>query len=696
MRTHSILLVILFGLMLYSSSCSINTKVPTKLTLEYQQVPNTDYIDVSIKLTYNDGPNLKGLGGAPVDIKINYTYNGQEKTDELQYVTDAKGEINFRYLLKGDNVKITAEYKGTSSFMPSSSNSEAKRSSKNVINAPLIDKDICLPLFLILGLFAAASMAAGKNPFAIVDISAPRTPTKISRVNKTLYFRAGDILRGGFGLLAGLSLFGLQKVEPKKGANKNQNKNVKKVLRKGGPGGPLAPKKESKAQAKGGDIKMAKMEERNKGKVEVKPRWVWREFLGISTRTIYNFARKASLNLSRGDSVRIRKGKKGEVKKVNDLSKVALDEKTGDLYLEGEDHTSALMQNIELSKTVEKVWELKKKGKLKKLFELREKYHETRSKFVDALVDKGYDRESAEEMADHVLMYRNDKGTQEMLKKEGLGSVLESYIKSADEYYNEFNNTIGKVAGVDAKVGTVGENIGYIREKLDEKGVFPSPHTQVDKKDFESNEGLLRDLNGIVEDANSTWKKMIFPLAWDSSKEGSGKEQYIDYKYNELVDRALNTNNFGQYRFLIKYEKEIKELAKEDKPITYENVQKKHEELVMGTPGKEYVIENPGRVGELGKIHNAGRMLIQHLDKMVGIVQQDKSNAKKEFQFEFQKVKELEQRINEPRFRTDEAIRDRYKKETQRKFQESEEETKKKKKKRRQNKKIKRGKVKTR
>jgi len=280
-----ILLLIMLIVPIYAAVGCIIKKADTEIFVTESYDPDSGQLIANAKLTYTDVETGKkvGLGQRELVFNVNYTTKeGENKFDSAKAQTNNLGKATASFVIpNAKEHKVEVIFKGDEGFKESvgtlTGGSGTEVSFKS--NLPEgVDLVTCMPLLLLIGMLGAAMYASGRNPFGIVDFTAPRGFTVQRRVMKA--FTAGGwgswalaFTGGALSAIAG----GLLKTMSEKGKEKEKEEEKKKAEGKVKEEG--KEKKPEKGTAQKGEVPMTvkskgvppKKEQQKKGEEQQKP-----------------------------------------------------------------------------------------------------------------------------------------------------------------------------------------------------------------------------------------------------------------------------------------------------------------------------------------------------------------------------------------------------------------------------------------
>ncbi|MEM3364479.1 MAG: hypothetical protein QXS93_03150 [Candidatus Micrarchaeia archaeon] len=191
----SLIVLFLMATIAHSGASCIIQKAETSIRVSEYYDEDTGQLAVSARLTYTnlDTGKTEGLGQQELEFIVNYTTSEGEKSDKFKMQTDTRGWATVNFVIPGA-IKHTATviYKGNDAFKESigTVGGSARSSTSFETGLPQdINLVACLPLLILVGFLGAAMYASGRNPFGVVDFTAPRGITTQRRVMKA--FQAG-------------------------------------------------------------------------------------------------------------------------------------------------------------------------------------------------------------------------------------------------------------------------------------------------------------------------------------------------------------------------------------------------------------------------------------------------------------------------------------------------------------------------
>ena len=279
-----VLLLIMLIVPIYAAVGCIIKKADTEIFVTESYDPDSGQLIANAKLTYTDVETGKkvGLGQRELVFNVNYTTKeGENKFDSAKAQTNNLGKATASFVIpNAKEHKLEVIFKGDEGFKESvgtlTGGSGTEVSFKS--NLPEgVDLVTCMPLLLLIGMLGAAMYASGRNPFGIVDFTAPRGFTVQRRVMKA--FTAGGwgswalaFTGGALSAIAG----GLLKTMSEKGKEKGKEEEKKKAEEKVKEEG--KEKKPEKGTAQKGEVPMTvkskgvppKKEQQKKGEEQQK------------------------------------------------------------------------------------------------------------------------------------------------------------------------------------------------------------------------------------------------------------------------------------------------------------------------------------------------------------------------------------------------------------------------------------------
>jgi len=279
-----LLLIMLIVPPIYAAVGCIIKKADTEIFVTESYDPDSGQLIANAKLTYTDVETGKkvGLGQRELVFNVNYTTKeGENKFDSAKAQTNNLGKATASFVIpNAKEHKVEVIFKGDEGFKESvgtlTGGSGTEVSFKS--NLPEgVDLVTCMPLLLLIGMLGAAMYASGRNPFGIVDFTAPRGFTVQRRVMKA--FTAGGwgswalaFTGGALSAIAG----GLVSTKTEKGKEKGKEEEKKKAEEKVKEEG--KEKKPEKGTAQKGEVPMTvksnvppKKEQQKKGEEQQKP-----------------------------------------------------------------------------------------------------------------------------------------------------------------------------------------------------------------------------------------------------------------------------------------------------------------------------------------------------------------------------------------------------------------------------------------
>ncbi len=194
----------------YSGASCIIQKADTGIRVTETYDQDTGQLTVNAKLTYTnlDTGQTSGLGQKELEFVVNYTTVEGEKSDKFKAQTDSSGRANVNFVIRGatkHTVEVT--FGGDGAFKESKGTVGGSGKSETSFETNLpegINLVTCMPLLLLIGFLGAAMYASGRNPFGMVDFTAPRGMTTQRRVMKAFQAGFASIFTGAIGMLGGV------------------------------------------------------------------------------------------------------------------------------------------------------------------------------------------------------------------------------------------------------------------------------------------------------------------------------------------------------------------------------------------------------------------------------------------------------------------------------------------------------------